>query len=55
LDYLCPQPPPGPLQTFRAMAGFDWRRLKVLIHGEELLRMKMRVWKALELEPIFFK
>ena len=53
LDSLCPKPPPGPLQAFRDKAGFDWRRLRVLIHGEELLRMKMRVWRALELEPIF--
>ena len=53
LDVLCPKPASGPLDVFRAKAGFDWKNLRVLIHGEELLRMKMKVWKALELEPIF--
>ena len=53
MDFLCPKPATGPLDAFRAKAGFDWQKLRVLVHGEELLRMKMRVWKELELEPIF--
>ena len=53
LELLCPKPASGPLDEFRAKTGFDWRNLRVLIHGEELLRMKMKVWKAMEMEPIF--
>ena len=53
MEFLCPKPATGPLDAFRAKAGFDWQKLRVLVHGEELLRMKMRVWKELELEPIF--
>ena len=53
LDTLCPVLPSGPLSRFRSNASFDWKKLRILTHGEDMLRLKMKVWRAMELDPVF--
>jgi len=53
LDNLCPEPRCGPLEAWRKAGTLDWKRLRLLVHGEDLLRMKMRVWRRMEMEPVF--
>ena len=53
ITVLCPDPANGPLDEFRKKKRFDWKRLRLLVHGEEMLSVKMRIWKAMELEPLF--
>ena len=50
ITVLCPDPANGPLDEFRKNKRFDWTRLRLLVHGEEMLSVKM---KALEIEPLF--
>ena len=33
--------PPGPLDFYRKQASFDWKRLKIHIEDETLLRFKV--------------
>ncbi|CAG9819046.1 unnamed protein product [Phaedon cochleariae] len=45
--------PPGPLDRYRKQSKFDWKNLKLFLEQEELLRMKMFIWKHLERDPLF--
>ncbi|XP_063238468.1 peroxisomal acyl-coenzyme A oxidase 3-like isoform X2 [Bacillus rossius redtenbacheri] len=45
--------PPGPLDRYRKQASFDWKKLKVFLEGEDIVRYKMRVWNTLEKDPLF--
>lgn len=40
---------PGPLDKYRKKASFDWKRLKVLLEGEDILRFKVlyNAWKEI--------
>jgi len=53
IDNLCPEPRSGPLEAWRKAGTLDWRKLRLLVHGEDILRMKMRVWRRMEVEPVF--
>lgn len=33
--------PPGPLQQYRNMATFDWKKLKILVEDEIILKTKV--------------
>ncbi|KAI5751838.1 hypothetical protein M8J77_011288 [Diaphorina citri] len=45
--------PSGPLDVYRKLATFDWKKLRLLIEGDEVLKVKMSVWKKLEDDVLF--
>lgn len=46
--------PPGPLDSYRKQASFDWYQMKVFIDGgEDVVRFKHNVWKTMERDPLF--
>ncbi|XP_066998217.2 peroxisomal acyl-coenzyme A oxidase 3 isoform X2 [Anabrus simplex] len=53
LEELLPDFPRGPLDKYRKQASFDWRKLKVFLEGEDLIRFKVHIWKTLESDPLF--
>ena len=55
LNQLSPVPRKGPLSKYREKATFNWRSFRVKFHGEEILQLKMSIWKTLETDPIFVK
>ncbi|RWS24161.1 Peroxisomal acyl-coenzyme A oxidase 3-like protein [Leptotrombidium deliense] len=46
--------PPGPLDLYRKKASFDWKKMRMLIEGEDVTAFKAKVWRTLEREPLFF-
>uniref|UniRef100_A0A0K8V1S1 Acyl-coenzyme A oxidase n=1 Tax=Bactrocera latifrons TaxID=174628 RepID=A0A0K8V1S1_BACLA len=50
-----PDLPKGPLCRYRGCAKFDWKQLKVIFEREQDLRIKYKVWKILENDPLFSK
>ncbi|CAD6997130.1 peroxisomal acyl-coenzyme A oxidase 3 [Ceratitis capitata] len=50
-----PDLPKGPLCAYRRRAKFDWKQLKVIFEREQDLRIKYKVWKILENDPLFSK
>ncbi|XP_046389776.1 peroxisomal acyl-coenzyme A oxidase 3-like [Ischnura elegans] len=43
----------GPLDAYRKQASFDWKKMKLIMDEEKLLKYKMQIWKAMENDPIF--
>ncbi|VVD00394.1 unnamed protein product [Leptidea sinapis] len=44
----------GPLDVYRNSASFNWKQLKLALEGDiELLRLKYKIWKTLEEDPLF--
>ncbi|KAI5641659.1 acyl-CoA oxidase domain-containing protein [Phthorimaea operculella] len=53
LSFL-PDLPSGPLDVYRKNASFDWKQLKLALEGDiDLLKLKYKVWKTLENDPLF--
>ncbi|XP_059473398.1 peroxisomal acyl-coenzyme A oxidase 3-like [Neocloeon triangulifer] len=50
---ILPDFPPGPLDSYRKQATFDWKKLRLFIENEDLLKFKMSVWKTMEADPLF--
>lgn len=55
LREIMPDFPPGPLDNYRRRASFDWRKMRLLRDGEEILRFKHKVSKTLESDSVFFR
>ena len=54
LEHLMPsQPVDGPLTEYRQTASFNWRDMKLVVEGEEVIRFKNRIFRTLESDPIF--
>lgn len=53
LKTLLPDWPQGPLTEFRRRATFDWRQMKILLDGEDVVSFKAKVWNILEKDPLF--
>lgn len=53
LKRLLPDWPEGPLSDYRRRATFDWRQMKVLLDGEDVVTFKAKVWNILEKDPLF--
>lgn len=53
LKRLLPDWPEGPLSEHRRRATFDWRKMKVLLDGEDVTAFKAKVWGVLEKDPLF--
>ncbi|XP_068145030.1 peroxisomal acyl-coenzyme A oxidase 3 [Drosophila tropicalis] len=43
----------GPLAHYRKRANFDWKRLRLIFEKEQGLRIKYKVWRRLENDPLF--
>lgn len=52
---MMPDFAPGPLDIYRRRATFDWRKMRLLRDGEEIVRFKHKIWKTLESDSIFFR
>ncbi|XP_037959957.1 peroxisomal acyl-coenzyme A oxidase 3 [Teleopsis dalmanni] len=50
-----PDLPKGPLCAYRKRAPFDWKSLRLMFEEEQTLRIKYKVWKTLENDPLFAK
>lgn len=49
-----PDVPSGPLDPYRKTATFNWKRFKLALEEDiELLRLKYKVWKTIEKDPLF--
>ena len=33
--------PPGPLDTYRKKASFDWKQMRIFLDGEDIIRFKV--------------
>ena len=53
LEELCPKFGKGPLDFYRQKCTLDWKPFRVKFHGEEILALKMKIWRALENDPVF--
>ncbi|XP_063238465.1 peroxisomal acyl-coenzyme A oxidase 3-like isoform X2 [Bacillus rossius redtenbacheri] len=45
--------PPGPLDKYRSKASFDWKKMKLVLENEDILRFKVTIMKTLERDPLF--
>ena len=46
--------PPGPLDSYREHASFDWFQMKVFLDGgEDVVRFQHNMWKTMEKDPLF--
>ncbi|XP_046964850.1 peroxisomal acyl-coenzyme A oxidase 3 [Vanessa cardui] len=49
-----PELPSGPLDVYRNGASFNWKRLKLALEGDiDLLKLKYKIWRTLEKDPLF--
>lgn len=55
LSRLVPDWPEGPLTEWRKRASFDWRKMRVMLDGEDVVAMKAKIWAILERDPLFNK
>lgn len=53
VDDFMPPFPPGPLDKYRKLASFDWRKLRIALEGEDIIRFKEKVFRTLENDPLF--
>lgn len=52
-DMMPDLPMDGPLGEYRRQASFNWRDLKLVVEGEEVIRFKNKIFRTLESDPIF--
>ncbi|XP_075220371.1 peroxisomal acyl-coenzyme A oxidase 3-like isoform X2 [Lycorma delicatula] len=53
IDEILKDFPSGPLDRYRKQASFNWKKLKVILNSEEMLRYKMDIWHRMECDPLF--
>ncbi|XP_055681517.1 peroxisomal acyl-coenzyme A oxidase 3 isoform X2 [Lutzomyia longipalpis] len=51
--YIFPDFPKGPLTEYRDAATFDWKKMKLILEDEEMLRYRYGIWKFMESHPLF--
>lgn len=44
LDDILKDFPPGPLDSYRKKASFDWKKLKLHMYGEEFLKFQVKLY-----------
>ena len=47
--------PPGPLDEYRKRSSFDWRKMKLALEGEDVIKFKFEVWSKLQSDPLFHR
>lgn len=45
--------PSGPLDLYRKKATFCWKKMKLAMEGEDIIRFKHKVWSTLAKDPLF--
>ncbi|XP_006004849.1 peroxisomal acyl-coenzyme A oxidase 3 isoform X2 [Latimeria chalumnae] len=45
--------PSGPLDTYRKKASFNWKEMVLFLDGEDIIKLKKKVFSALENDPLF--
>ncbi|XP_055597144.1 peroxisomal acyl-coenzyme A oxidase 3-like [Uranotaenia lowii] len=50
---IIPDVPRGPLCEYRKRAKFNWKDFKLVLEHPDLIRIKYKVWKKLQSEPLF--
>ncbi|KAK3587288.1 hypothetical protein CHS0354_034441 [Potamilus streckersoni] len=45
---------PGPLDEYRKRASFDWKKMRLFLDGEDILRFKNKIWTTIENDPLFY-
>ncbi|RWS29186.1 Peroxisomal acyl-coenzyme A oxidase 3-like protein [Leptotrombidium deliense] len=53
-DYI-PDWPAGPLDEWRKKGTFNWKQMRVLLEGEDIVRFKLKVFSTLEKDPLFMR
>ncbi|XP_046426011.1 peroxisomal acyl-coenzyme A oxidase 3 isoform X2 [Neodiprion virginianus] len=53
LDWIEDVPSTGALAEYRASASFCWKQLRLVMEDPDVLRLKMKLWKAMEADPEF--
>ena len=54
LEEMMPSlPKDGSLAAYRRAASFDWRTMKLVVEGEEVISFRNRIFRTLEGDPIF--
>lgn len=53
LRELLPDWPQGPLTEYRKKATFDWRQMRIMLEGEDVVTFKAKMWNVLEKDPLF--
>ncbi|KAG8199728.1 hypothetical protein JTE90_000824 [Oedothorax gibbosus] len=47
--------PPCPLDRYRNKASFDWKQMKTLFIGKDMIELQTRLFKTLEADPLFHR
>uniref|UniRef100_A0A1B6C4D5 Acyl-CoA oxidase/dehydrogenase middle domain-containing protein n=1 Tax=Clastoptera arizonana TaxID=38151 RepID=A0A1B6C4D5_9HEMI len=45
--------PNGPLDPYRNQASFDWKKMKIILDSEEIIKFKDSIWRKMEETPLF--
>lgn len=53
IEDVLPNFEPGPLDYYRKQATFDWRKMKLLLEGEEVIKFKNYIVDTLQEDPLF--
>ncbi|XP_012277818.1 peroxisomal acyl-coenzyme A oxidase 3 [Orussus abietinus] len=53
LSWMGDLPFGGALEKYRSSASFSWKRLRVVLEDSSKLRLKMKVWNAMQDDPEF--
>lgn len=53
LEEVFQEMPPGPLDSYRRSASFDWRKLRVISEEEDIVLFKHEMWEKMRLDPLF--
>lgn len=52
---ILPDFKPGPLDYYRKKAKFDWKEMKILLEGEEMLKLQVNDYTFLSLKLFFIQ
>ncbi|GLV34138.1 uncharacterized protein CBL_00067 [Carabus blaptoides fortunei] len=52
VDFI-PDLPIGPLDEYRKMATFNWKKMNIVLEKPQKLKLKLEIWNTLEKDPLF--
>ncbi|KAJ8679842.1 hypothetical protein QAD02_015629 [Eretmocerus hayati] len=53
VTWLADMPKGNDLDEYRALASFCWKRLRIVLEDPDKLKLKMKLWQAMEADPEF--
>ncbi|XP_014262349.1 peroxisomal acyl-coenzyme A oxidase 3-like isoform X2 [Cimex lectularius] len=51
--FIADLPKGGPLEKYRQLATFDWKKMRVIMEKEDLLKFKMHCWDKIQNDSLF--